>query len=159
MGTRGVCLVAREVSRRFRGRIPSRGRDRGVMTATRDEDPNGVGGWPPPESRPAARAPGPRGRGVGCVPQADIGAFGRLKEIISGVPKPVLYQSDIDLALTFHGSEPQLASVLLERALGLADDLASQKSKRCVVMYDRAGKGVYEFTETLFGRYVRELTT
>ena len=118
-----------------------------------------MGGWPPPESRPAARAPGPRGRGVGCVPQADIGAFGRLKEIISGVPKPVLYQSDIDLALTFHGSEPQLASVLLERALGLADDLASQKSKRCVVMYDRAGKGVYEFTETLFGRYVRELTS
>jgi uncharacterized protein len=65
-----------------------------------------------------------------------VGAFGRLKEIVGGVPKPVLYQSDIDLALTFHGTEEKPSSVLLERALGLADDLASQKSKRCVVVYD-----------------------
>ena len=80
-----------------------------------------------------------------------MGAFGRLKEIISGVPKPVLYQSDIDLALTFHGSEPQPASVLLERALGLADDLASQKSKRCVVVYDEFS-ALAKVSPTIFPR-------
>lgn len=64
------------------------------------------------------------------------GAFARLREIISGVPKPVLYQSDLDLALTFHGGDAPPASVLLERALSLADDLAVQKNRRCVVVYD-----------------------
>ena len=65
-----------------------------------------------------------------------VGAFAKLRSLLAGVPKPVLYQSDIDLALTFHGREPRPTSALLERALRLADDLASQKSKRCVVVYD-----------------------
>ena len=64
------------------------------------------------------------------------GAFARLREIISGAPKPVLYKADVDLALTFHGGEKQPSSVLLERSLALADDLALQKDKRCVVVYD-----------------------
>jgi hypothetical protein len=65
-----------------------------------------------------------------------VGAFARLREIISGVPKPVLYQSDLDLALTFHGGDSPPAAVLLERSLLLADNLAVQKNKRCVVVYD-----------------------
>lgn len=64
------------------------------------------------------------------------GAFARLREFISGAPKPALYQSDLDLALMFHGSSPPSASVRLERALGLADELAAGKPKRCVVVYD-----------------------
>jgi len=64
------------------------------------------------------------------------GAFARLREFISGAPKPALYQSDLDLALMFHGSNPPAASVRLERALGLADELAAGKSRRTVVVYD-----------------------
>ncbi len=64
------------------------------------------------------------------------GAFARLREFISGAPKPALYQADLDLALMFHGSNPPPASARLERALGLADDLAAGKSKRAVVVYD-----------------------
>lgn len=64
------------------------------------------------------------------------GAFARLREFISGAPKPALYQADLDLALMFHGSSPPSASVRLERALGLADELAASKSKRTVVVYD-----------------------
>jgi len=64
------------------------------------------------------------------------GAFVRLREFISSAPKPALYQADLDLAVMFHGSSPPAPSVRLERALGLADELAAGKSKRAVVVYD-----------------------
>jgi uncharacterized protein len=65
-----------------------------------------------------------------------IGAFTRLRDFISGVPKPVFYQSDLDLAVMFHGSQQQPASALIEGAFGLADTLAAQKGKRAVVVFD-----------------------
>jgi hypothetical protein len=68
--------------------------------------------------------------------RGSAGAFGRLREFISGAPRPVFYQSDLDLAVTFHGGKEQPTSVLIEDAFGLADTLASQKDKRAVVIFD-----------------------
>lgn len=63
------------------------------------------------------------------------GAFGRLRDLVRDVPKPVLFQGDIDVSIAFHGA-PQSPRLLLERALGLADELASEKDRRCVVVFD-----------------------
>jgi hypothetical protein len=64
------------------------------------------------------------------------GAFKRLRGFIDGVPKPIFYQSDLDLAVAFHAKDPEPPHVLLERALGLADELASGAGKRVIVVYD-----------------------
>ena len=64
------------------------------------------------------------------------GAFVRLRDFISGVPKPVFYQSDMDLAVSFHGKDPEPPHVLLEKALALADNMAAGANKRVVVVYD-----------------------
>jgi hypothetical protein len=64
------------------------------------------------------------------------GAFARLREFISGAPRPVFYQSDLDLAVTFHGGKEQPTTVLLEEAFGLADNLAASKDRRAVVILD-----------------------
>jgi Cdc6-like AAA superfamily ATPase len=64
------------------------------------------------------------------------GAFTRLKDIISGAPKPVLFQNDLNLSLMFFGDHKESPPRLLERAFGLADELATQKDRRCVVVYD-----------------------
>jgi hypothetical protein len=64
------------------------------------------------------------------------GAFVRLRDFIDGVPKPVFYQSDMDLAVAFHGKRPDPPHVLLEQALALADDMAAGAGKRAVVVYD-----------------------
>lgn len=64
------------------------------------------------------------------------GAFVRLRDFIEGVPKPVFYQSDMDLAVSFHGKSPGPPHVLLEKALSLADDMAAGAGKRAVVVYD-----------------------
>jgi hypothetical protein len=63
------------------------------------------------------------------------GAFQRLREIVRDAPKPVLFQSDVDVSLAFHGPN-QDPALLFERALGLADELAAEKDRRCVVVYD-----------------------
>lgn len=64
------------------------------------------------------------------------GAFTRLKDLITGAPKPVLFQNDLNLSLVFFGDHQESASRLLEHALGLADELATLKDRRCVVVYD-----------------------
>lgn len=64
------------------------------------------------------------------------GAFARLKDLVAGAPKPVLYQGDVNLSLSFFGPREESTTRLLERALGLADELATQKDRRCVVIYD-----------------------
>ena len=79
------------------------------------------------------------------------GAFSRLREFISGAPKPALYQADLDLALMFHGSNPPAPSVRLERALGLADELAASKARRTVVVYDEF-QVLRKVSPTIFNR-------
>lgn len=64
------------------------------------------------------------------------GAFARLKELVAGAPRPLLYQGDINLSLSFFGPAEESTPKLLERALGLADEIASQKNRTCVVVYD-----------------------
>lgn len=66
------------------------------------------------------------------------GAFARLADVVKALPiRPTLFQSDMDVALTFHSDRPQLSlTQKLERALVLADRLAAEKSKRTVVVYD-----------------------
>jgi hypothetical protein len=64
------------------------------------------------------------------------GAFVRLRDFIEGVPKPVFYQSDMDLAVAFHGKSPEPPHVLLEQALALADNMSAGAGKRAVVVYD-----------------------
>lgn len=64
------------------------------------------------------------------------GAFSRLKDLLGSVPRPMLYQNDADLALSFYGPKRESVARLLERALSLADELAVQKKKRTVVIYD-----------------------
>ncbi len=64
------------------------------------------------------------------------GAFARLKDLVAGAPKPVLYQGDVNLSLSFFGPREESTPRLLERALGLADELATQKDRKCVVIYD-----------------------
>lgn len=64
------------------------------------------------------------------------GAFARLKDLVAGAPKPVLFQADANLSLMFFGGREESTTRLLERALGLADELAAQKDRRCVVVYD-----------------------
>jgi hypothetical protein len=64
------------------------------------------------------------------------GAFTRLKDLVTGAPKPVLFQNDLNLSLVFFGDHKESTPRLLERAFGLADELATQKDRRCVVVYD-----------------------
>jgi hypothetical protein len=64
------------------------------------------------------------------------GAFARLRDLVSNAPKPVLFQNDLNLSLVFFGDHAESPTRLLEHALGLADDLATQKDRRCVVVYD-----------------------
>lgn len=64
------------------------------------------------------------------------GAFARLRGLVSGAPKPVLFQNDLNLSLVFFGDHKESPSRLLEHAFGLADELATQKDRRCVVVYD-----------------------
>jgi len=64
------------------------------------------------------------------------GAFTRLKDLIIGAPRPVLFQNDLNLSLVFFGDHKESTPRLLERAFGLADELATQKDRRCVVVYD-----------------------
>jgi hypothetical protein len=64
------------------------------------------------------------------------GAFARLRGFIGAMPKPTLMQGDLDLALMFFGGAPETPRVLLERALTLSDEIAAQKGKRVVVVYD-----------------------
>ena len=64
------------------------------------------------------------------------GAFTRLKDLVAGAPKPVLFQNDLNLSLAFFGDHKDSPSRLLEHAFGLADELATQKDRRCVVVYD-----------------------
>ena len=64
------------------------------------------------------------------------GAFTRLKDLITGAPRPVLFQNDLNLSLMFFGDRTGSTPRLLERAFGLADELATQKERRCVVVYD-----------------------
>lgn len=66
------------------------------------------------------------------------GAFARLADVVKALPiRPTLFQSDMDVALTFHSDRPQPSQTQkLERALVLADRLAAEKSKRTVVVYD-----------------------
>jgi hypothetical protein len=79
------------------------------------------------------------------------GAFGRLKEFIGGLPKPGLYQSDLDLALMFYGHKEQSPAILLEKALALADEIAQQKDRRCVVVYDEF-QTLGKVSPTIFNR-------
>lgn len=64
------------------------------------------------------------------------GAFARLRDLIGAAPRPILFQSDLDLSLAFYGGPQESTPRLLERAFGLADELATQKDRRCVVVYD-----------------------
>ena len=64
------------------------------------------------------------------------GAFARLRGFMGAMPKPALMQGDLDLALMFFGSAPETPRALLEKALTLADEIAAQKGKRVVVVYD-----------------------
>lgn len=64
------------------------------------------------------------------------GAFLRLKEAIQGAPRPIIFQNDLDISVAFFGERSERPERLLERAFGLADELAEQKDKRCVVVYD-----------------------
>ena len=66
------------------------------------------------------------------------GAFAKLADFVKSLPiRPMLFQSDADLALTFHADRPQLSTTQkLERALALADRLATEKDTRVVVVYD-----------------------
>lgn len=66
------------------------------------------------------------------------GAFRKLADLLKALPvRPVLFQSDADIALAFHSDRPQLTlTQKLERALGLADTLAAERKKRAVVVYD-----------------------
>lgn len=63
------------------------------------------------------------------------GAFARLRDLIHDAPKPIIFQGDVDVSVMFHGPE-QEPRLLLERALELADELASEKDKRCVLVFD-----------------------
>ena len=64
------------------------------------------------------------------------GAFTRLRDLVTGAPRPVLFQNDLNLSLVFFGDHKESTPRLLERAFGLADELATQKDQRCVVVYD-----------------------
>ena len=63
------------------------------------------------------------------------GAFERLRELTRDVPRPIFFKSDIELAITFSGVAESAAD-RFDRALGLADELAVEKDRRCVVVYD-----------------------
>ena len=49
----------------------------------------------------------------------------RLKDLVAGAPKPVLFQNDLNLSLAFFGDHKDSPSRLLEHAFGLADELAA----------------------------------
>jgi hypothetical protein len=63
------------------------------------------------------------------------GAFERLRELARDVPRPIFFKSDIELAVTFSGAA-ETPVARFDRALGLADELAVEKERRCVVVYD-----------------------
>ncbi len=64
-------------------------------------------------------------------------AFTRLADFVKGLPRPVLFQTDADIALAFHSPRANITTTQkLQRALALADQLAAERSKRVVVVYD-----------------------
>lgn len=63
------------------------------------------------------------------------GAFARLAEVLKAA-RPVVYHADSELAVLFFSPRPESDSVLLDKALGLADELAVTDRKRTVVVYD-----------------------
>jgi hypothetical protein len=81
-----------------------------------------------------------------------VGAFERLKEVLGGVPKPVLYNMDGNVALAFHAAPTAPAAEMLERSLKLADELASEKKKRAVVVYDEFST-LRKVSPTIFTRF------
>lgn len=64
------------------------------------------------------------------------GAFGHLADLVKNLPRPVLFQTDTDLALAFHSSRQIPQTQRLDRALSLADQLGAEKDRRVVVVYD-----------------------
>ncbi len=79
------------------------------------------------------------------------GAFAKLRELIAGVPRPIFYKEDIKLAISFYRDQAP-ASELLEQALRLADELASDKGKRAVVVYDEFSL-LRSVSPTIFDRF------
>lgn len=79
------------------------------------------------------------------------GAFARLKELVAGAPMPVLFQGDVNLSLMFSSGREESTPRLLERAFGLADELATQKDRRCVVIYDEFQR-LAALSPTIFDR-------
>lgn len=63
------------------------------------------------------------------------GAFARLAEVLKAA-RPIVYHADTELALLFFSPRPESDSALLDKALGLADELAAKDRKRAVVVYD-----------------------
>ncbi len=63
------------------------------------------------------------------------GAFSRLRGLL-GSARPVVYHADSGLAVMFFSERQRSSSELLDRALGLADELAVADRKRTVVAYD-----------------------
>lgn len=64
-------------------------------------------------------------------------AFAKVGDLLRNMPRPILYQADTDLALTFHAPDrPVPVGQKLAIALELADRLAEEKKVRAVVVYD-----------------------
>ncbi len=64
------------------------------------------------------------------------GAFAQLADLVRDLPRPMLFQTDTDLAVTFHSARETPQRQRLERALALADKLGAEKDRRVVVVYD-----------------------
>lgn len=66
-----------------------------------------------------------------------VGAFATLGNLVRNIPRPVLFQTDTNLALTFHSDRPDITTTLrVTSALQLADTLASERDRRTIVVYD-----------------------
>lgn len=64
-----------------------------------------------------------------------VGAFARLRHVISGL-RPTVMHADTGLAVTFFGGDPPPPERRFERALALADELAVADRMRAVVVFD-----------------------
>lgn len=84
-------------------------------------------------------------------------AFARLVDLLRNIPRPILYQADTDIALTFHAPDrPVPVGQKLAAALGLADRLAEEKNVRAVVVYDELPT-LRKISEKLFDQMRAEL--
>lgn len=84
-------------------------------------------------------------------------AFARLVDLLRNIPRPILYQADTDIALTFHAPDrPVPVGQKLAAALGLADRLAEEKKVRAVVVYDEL-PALRKISEKLFDQMRAEL--